>query len=129
MKAVHVMFAALAAALVFGLVPISTNEMGSFGRSVDCGSAWIPNDDGLTGTGEAACAEGGLNTNRTASFALLAVTAVFAIVAVVEANRQLDVEAKTPLVVPPAAPPSPAGPAAVPTPPAGPGAAPSPPTV
>lgn len=65
-------FAASAMAAVMGLMPISTHETGSFRGSVDCGSAWMTNSDGLTGTGEAACAEGGLNVNRTLSFALIA---------------------------------------------------------
>lgn len=69
-------FAAAAMAVVMGLVPISTYETGQFGGSVDCGSAWFDNGDNLTGTGQAACAEGGLNVNRTLSYALVAAAVV-----------------------------------------------------
>lgn len=76
-------------ALLLGLLPLSTYEIGdSFGEdSVSCGSAWAPNDDDLTSTGRAACAEGGLNTNRSLSFALLAATVVLVASALVSAAR------------------------------------------
>jgi len=71
----------IAVGVFFGVKPVHVAETSlySFGDSVDCGTAWLPNNDDLTSFGKRDCDANGRDLNRTLSFVFGGIGLVMAI--------------------------------------------------